>query len=146
MRHAEFRTLDSVGAADVILPSQYFGAVRDGAMCGERRLMLAVLADAINVLQDRDPMVTARGRQAFAEAAEWVITTGDRYLFSFDSVCDGLNIASEVLRERLSSLALRHESVAWVGPRHLRLHGLNRMQHMVANRVRREAQRPVSQR
>jgi hypothetical protein len=108
----------------------------EGALCSELRLMLAVLADAINVLQDRDPMATARKRKAFAEAAEWVTTRGNGYLFSFDTVCDALNIAPELLRERLSGLALRHGSTGWDGPRHLSLHGLNRMLHMMANRER----------
>ena len=43
----------------VILPSQYFGGMFDGALCSEQRLMLAVLADAINILQDKDSMATA---------------------------------------------------------------------------------------
>jgi hypothetical protein len=136
MQNAEFRTLDSMAASDVLLPIQYFGRLFEGALCSELRLMLAVLADAINVLQDRDPMATARKRKAFAEAAEWVTTRGNGYLFSFDTVCDALNIAPELLRERLGDLALRHGSTGWGGPRHLRLHGLNRMLHMMANRER----------
>jgi hypothetical protein len=136
MQDAEFRTLDSMGASDVILPSQYFGTMGNCALCSEQRLMLAVLADAINVLQDRDPLATARKRKAFAEAAEWVTTRGNGYLFSFDTVCDALNIAPELLRERLSGAALMHGSTGWDGPRHLSLHGLNRMLHMMATRER----------
>jgi hypothetical protein len=120
----------------VILPSQYFGGMFDGALCSEQRLMLAVLADAINILQDEDSMATARRRKAFAEAAEWVIMKGTHDLFSFDTVCDALKIAPELLRERLSGLTLRHGSTGWDGPRHLSLHGLNRMLHMMANRER----------
>jgi hypothetical protein len=110
MPNGEFRTLDSMGASDVLLPIQYFGAMGDGGLRSEQRLMLAVLADAINVLQDRNPMATADKRKAFAEAVEWVTTRGNSYLFSFDTVCDALNIVSELLRERLSGLALRHGS------------------------------------
>jgi len=55
---------------------------------------------------------------------------------SFDSVCDALGIAAEMLRRRLGGLALRHGSAGWEGPRHLRLHGLSRTQHMTANPVR----------
>jgi hypothetical protein len=69
----------------VILRSQYFDAIGDGALCSEQRLMLAVLADAINILQHRNPMATARRRKAFAEAAEWVIMKGTHDLFSFDT-------------------------------------------------------------
>jgi hypothetical protein len=39
------------GLSDIILPSQYFGAMGSGGLCSEQRLMLAVLVDAINVLQ-----------------------------------------------------------------------------------------------
>jgi hypothetical protein len=136
MQNAEFTTLDSMCASDVLLPIQYFGAMGDGGLRSEQRLMSAVLADAINVLQDRNPMATVRKRKAFAEAAEWVTTRGNGYLFSFDTVCDALNIAPEFLRERLCDLALSHGSTGWDGPRHLRLHGLNRMLHMMAKRER----------
>jgi hypothetical protein len=139
MQNAEFRTLDSMGVSEVLLPSQYFDAIRGGAMCSEQRLILAVLVDAINVLQDRDPMAGARKRHAFAEAAKWVATKGNRYLFSFDSVCDALNIEPETLRERIG---LAHGSTDLEWPRHLRLHGLSRTQRMRADRVREKRSSP----
>ena len=51
MQNMEFRTLDSMDVEDVLLPSQYFDAIRGGALCSEQRLILAVLVDAINVLR-----------------------------------------------------------------------------------------------
>jgi len=79
MEHAN-REIEETGELSngVILPSQYFGTMSNCALCSEQRLMLAVLADAINVLQDRDPLATASKRKAFAEAAEWVITRETR--------------------------------------------------------------------
>jgi hypothetical protein len=77
-----------------------------------------------------------------AAAIGWVTTRGNGYLFSFDTVCDALNIAPELLRERLCDLALRHGSTGWDGPRHLRLHGLNRMLHMMAKRERQKHSAP----
>ncbi|MBV8774721.1 MAG: hypothetical protein JO166_20670 [Deltaproteobacteria bacterium] len=69
---------DSVSQMDIILPSQYFGALGSLGMSSEQRLMLAVLVDAINVLQS--PRVgNARKRRAFAEAAQWVNTTGTQF-------------------------------------------------------------------
>ena len=48
---ATMRTDDILSQADIILPSQYFGSVGSVGLSGEQRLMLAVLVDAINVLQ-----------------------------------------------------------------------------------------------
>src|ERR1700719_4479722 len=96
---------DSLALTDVILPSQFFGAMGGGGLCSEQRLMLAVLVDAINILQGWNRMGSARKRRAFAEAAQWVITKGTHYPFSFDSVCDALGIDPEVLRARLAAAA-----------------------------------------
>jgi hypothetical protein len=133
MQDAGFRTSD---APDVVLPSQYFGAKGGGALCGEQRLMLAVLVDAINILQGRGPMAGARRRRILGEAAEWVIMKGTRYPFSFDSVCDALNIVPEWLRGQLCDVALRHGPIGWERPRRLRLRGSSRSRRMTPNRVR----------
>jgi hypothetical protein len=92
---------DILSQADIILPSQYFGSVGSVGLSGEQRLMLAVLIDAINVLQSWHGGGSARKRRNFAEAAQWVNTRGTSYPFSFDSVCDALEIDSELLRSRL---------------------------------------------
>jgi hypothetical protein len=52
--------------ADIILPSQYFGAIGSVGLSGEQRLMLAVLVDAINVLQSWQGGGSARKRRNFA--------------------------------------------------------------------------------
>src|ERR1700757_2418200 len=96
---------DVVSQVDIILPSQYFDAIGSVGMSSEQRLMLAVLVDAINVLQARR-VGNARKRQAFAEAAKWVNSAGTNFPFSFDSVCDALEIDSDVLRSRLRGLTL----------------------------------------
>jgi len=58
---------DSLALTDVILPSQFFGAMGGGGLCSEQRLMLAVLVDAINILQGWNRMGSARKRRAFAD-------------------------------------------------------------------------------
>lgn len=128
---------DSLALTDVILPSQFFGAMGGGGLCSEQRLMLAVLVDAINILQGWNRMGSARKRRAFAEAAQWVITKGTNYPFSFDSVCDALGIDPEILRVRLSGLTMGHGATDRLGVGRLRLKELSRAQHMTANRVRR---------
>ena len=127
---------DGLGLTDIILPSQYFGAMGGGGLCSEQRLMLAVLVDAINILQGWHRLGSARKRRAFAEAAQWVNTRGTGYPFSFDSICDALGIDPAILRDRLSALTMGHGS-SQPGLGRLRLKESSRAQHMTANRVRR---------
>ena len=145
MQNAELtlRTDDILSQADIILPSQYFGALGSSGLSGEQRLMLAVLVDAINVLQSWRGGSSARKRRNFAEAAQWVNTPGTSYPFSFDSVCDALEIESELLRSRLRVLTVRSANSARRPPlARLRLKELSRAQHLTANRLRRREQVP----
>jgi hypothetical protein len=128
---------DALSQMDVILPSQYFGALGSVGLSSEQRLMLAVLVDAINVLQGWQRVGSARKRRAFAEAAQWVNTSGTSYPFSFDSVCDALEIDPNVLRSRLRSLTLGLVNSGNSMGR-LRLKELSRSQHISANRIRRK--------
>ncbi|MGH8011466.1 MAG: hypothetical protein ACREQ4_03055 [Candidatus Binataceae bacterium] len=128
---------DSLGFTDVILPSQFFTAMGSGGLCSEQRLMLAVLVDAINILQGWQRLGNARKRRAFAEAGQWVNTRGTGYPFSFDSVCDALSINPEILRERLSGLVMGRLTGDGHTLGRLRLKESSRAQHMTANRVRR---------
>jgi len=102
----EREALDSMAATDVILPSQFFGAMGGGGLCSEQRLMLAVLVDAINILQGWNRLGSVRKRRAFAEASQWIITRGTHHPFAFDSVCDALGIDPAMLRGRLNGLAI----------------------------------------
>lgn len=144
MQHQPSRTCseDTLSQADIMLPSQYFASVGSAGLSGEKRLMLAVLIDAINVLQSWKGTGNPRKRREFAEAAQWVITHGTHHPFSFDSVCDALEIDSEVVRSRLSGLAVRPaNSARRPALGHLRLKELSRAQHMTSNRPPRRERR-----
>src|SRR5260370_27907761 len=67
---------DSFTASDLILPSQFFELVGKSRFTSEQRLMLAVLADAINILQDWRGAVSARQPRLFFEAARWGVARG----------------------------------------------------------------------
>ncbi len=87
---------------DVLLPAQFFAAFRRaGGLERERLLMLAVLEDAIDCYQKfahaRDP----RGAQMFEEAREWVSSTDRSWLFSFENICDTLEINADYVRRGL---------------------------------------------
>jgi len=88
---------------DVLLPAQFFAAFRRlGGLDRERLLMLAVLEDAIDCFQKYAFAKDPRGRQLFAEAAEWVDSFDKGWLFSFENICDTLEIAPGYVRRGLS--------------------------------------------
>ena len=96
---------------DVLLPAQYFAAFRRaGGLERERLLMLAVLEDAIDCYQkfahSRDP----RGVQMFEESGEWVRSTDRSWLFSFENICDTLEINAEYVRRGLREWRERNQS------------------------------------
>src|SRR5260370_17766991 len=92
---------------DVILPSQFFESVGARTFSSEQRLMLAILADAINVLGSADSS-NLRKRNSFKEASSWVIANGITSPLSFDHVCDALGINADSLRMRLSMFVSEH--------------------------------------
>jgi hypothetical protein len=136
--------IDTLSQIDIILPTQYFAALGSVGLSSEQRLMLAVLVDAINVLQGWQRVGSARRRRAFAEAAQWVNTRGTNYPFSFDSVCDALEMDSDALRSRLRGLTMGLASSARRSMGRLRLKELSRTQHMSTNRLRRREVRGLS--
>ena len=138
----EIEATDSAGLTDVmlpnqLLPNQFFGALGSGGLCSEQRLMLAVLVDAINILQGWNRMSRAHKRRTFADAAQWVLMQGTNYPFSFDNVCDALNIDPEMLRQRLRGLARGHGATDRLGVGILAVKRLSGAQNMTATRVSR---------
>ena len=123
---------------DAILPSQFFELVGAQTFSSEQRLMLAVLADAINVLGDSRVSPNRRKRKSFNEASSWVFANGSiTSPLSFDHVCDALGVDADSLRRRLSELVSGHGGTLL----RLRLKEGGRMQCMKVNRVRRRTRR-----
>jgi hypothetical protein len=124
------------GDADTILPCQFFDGIGRKSLSAEQRLMLAVLVDAINVLQGWHRHTSARKRRDFAEAGIWVTSPGDAP-FSFDNICDALNINPHMLRERVAGLVMGLAGQdQFGGSRAMRLRNTSRQQHLTPNRVR----------
>jgi hypothetical protein len=126
---------DILSQADIILPSQYFESIGCVGLSGERRLMLVVLADAINVLQSWQGDSSARQHRNFADTAQWVNIRRTAHPFSFDNVCAALEIDSELLRSRLRILTVRSANSARCSAiANLRLRELSRSQHITVSR------------
>jgi hypothetical protein len=122
---------------DVILRSQFFEMAGTRSLSSEQRLMLAVLADAINIVQDFHNAQTTSKRNVFAEAWNWIFTKGVSCPLSFENVADALGIDAEALRWRLQALVNADPSAGRAQPLRLRLKEASRVQRLTVNRVRR---------
>jgi hypothetical protein len=87
---------------DTLLPSQYFAIVkRKGAHEPERRLVAALLQDAVECFQKHLRARDEKARQLFVDAEEWICSEDRSWPFSFENVCDLLQINPGYLRRGL---------------------------------------------
>jgi hypothetical protein len=79
----------------------------------ERRLMAAILEDAVSCLS-RDPRNWARHHQkSAAEAESWINTEGEEdWIFSFTNVCETLGLDPDYMRRGLHRWTATNRSAA----------------------------------
>ena len=80
---------------DILLPVQF--ADHDTNQ-GEKRLMLAVLEEAVATFQRNTHAKTRRGQRLFREAEEWIQSEDVSWTFAFENVCHTLGLDPEYLR------------------------------------------------
>ena len=87
---------------DIFLPSQFYGT---GGLSrkleGEKRLMIAILKDAVECLEKYRGARSSAGRSHYENAIEWVKDTDTEWLFSFTNICDLLGFDPDYMREVL---------------------------------------------
>ena len=87
---------------DTLLPSQYFDRIRRRASFdGERRLMVAILEDAVEVYRKQAGATDRKRRQLFDDAEAWIESGDTKWIFSFENICDVLGIHAAYLRRGL---------------------------------------------
>ena len=87
---------------DTLVAAQYFGNLRRKTLLDpEKRLMLAILEDAINCYQDHLLSQHSRARRLFTEAEEWILDKGSDWIFSFRNICETLGFNPEYVRQGL---------------------------------------------
>ncbi len=87
---------------DTLLPSQYYAALKRKATHEpERRLAIAVLQDAVDCFQKHLRARDRKARQLFVEAEEWISSEDRSWPFSFENICDLLQINAAYLRRGL---------------------------------------------
>lgn len=104
---------------DVLIPAQYFGTLRSKTeLEPEKRLMLAVLEDAVHCFQDNVSPQSGTKKKGFEEAEEWFLKEGDDWVFSFENICEVLGFNPEYVRQGLlrwkeQRLTKQHNAEAW---------------------------------
>ncbi|MGH9365842.1 MAG: hypothetical protein ACRD1B_11360 [Thermoanaerobaculia bacterium] len=87
---------------EVVMPSQFYGKGGiDASLQPEKRLMLAVLEDAVGTFQK---YVWARdriGQKLLAEVEEWFASEDLDWPYSFINVCNALDLEADFLRDGL---------------------------------------------
>jgi hypothetical protein len=68
---------------------------------GARRLLLAVLQEAIGTFQRHAAARDRQGRAAFTEVDAWFASEETEWVFSFVSICDALGIDGTYVRAGL---------------------------------------------
>ena len=84
---------------ETILPSQFFDRFQiDASLQPEKRLMLAVLEDAVGTFQKHVTSSTRRGQRLFAEAEEWFAAPATEWPFGFERICEALGLEAAYIR------------------------------------------------
>jgi hypothetical protein len=80
---------------------EHGGGRRDGGLSSEKRLMIAVLRNALECYQQHLLSNDHLGRELFLEAAAWIQSTSRDGLFSFEGIAEQLDIDPGYLRRQL---------------------------------------------
>ena len=87
---------------DVFLPAQFYGSAGlSRKLDGEKRLMIAVLKDAVECLDKYRGSRSSAGQCEYQSAVKWVEDTDTEWHFSFTNICDLLGFDPDYLREVL---------------------------------------------
>ena len=88
---------------DTLVPAQYFDRIgADLAYQPEKRLMLAVLEEAIATFQRHVSSSTPRSMRLVQDVEEWAEATENDWPYSFENICAALDIESEYLRKGMA--------------------------------------------
>ena len=87
---------------DTLMPEQYLETFRRKLhLEPEKKLLLAVLEDAIACFQKYLFARDGKGKILFQEAEEWILAQDSDWLFSFDNLCEMLGFEPSYLRDGL---------------------------------------------
>jgi hypothetical protein len=101
-RHQAEERLNDLFEPDVLLPIQYFAALkRKRFSSGEHRLLIAIMQDAVECFQKHIHARDSKRRQLYLDAESWIAADDYMGTFSFNNVCDLLGMSPDYLRQGL---------------------------------------------
>jgi hypothetical protein len=68
---------------------------------GEKELMMAVLQDAVECFQTYVLATKPREKRLFQEAEDWILEKNSYWFFSFENICDTLQLHPDYIRQGL---------------------------------------------
>ncbi len=87
---------------DILIEPQFQSTYRRRYHLGpEHVLMLAVLQDAVTCYQEHVLATCRRKQSMHRDAEEWILSSDQSYLFSFENVCEALGYNADYLRRGL---------------------------------------------
>jgi hypothetical protein len=109
---------------DAILPAQFYAMFKCSQYKEpERRLMVAVLEDAVSCLSMNPRECNLRQRRQYEEAKQWVtVEEESEWIFSFRNICEVLGMDPSYLRRglirQITSNRSRRSSIVGAAGRH----------------------------
>src|SRR5258705_12868003 len=89
---------------DTLLPDQYLDTYRRKLhLEPEKKLMLAILEDAIACFQKYVFAKDAKGKALFQEAEYWIQQVAGESVFAFDSIFERLGLSPDYIRRGLAT-------------------------------------------
>jgi hypothetical protein len=108
--------------AETMLPGQFSPGFRIGAdIQPEKRLMLAVLEEAVSTFQNHGLDERGHGRRLFADAEAWFASGDTQWAYSFLNICNALGLESSSLRAGLGQWRDRQRQRTRAGERAARV-------------------------
>lgn len=95
---------------ETVMPAQLFDAAIGANLQPEKRLMLAVLEDAVALYQRHLLSTRPHERQDFDETTAWIWSEDRMWPFSFLNVCDHLDLNADRIRGGLTGWAERRRA------------------------------------
>lgn len=100
MNHAEKSV--SLMQLDTLVPYQYLETTkRKVPLEAEKRLMLAVLEDAIFCFQKYCDARSRKEQRLFSDSEAWIVECGDGWIFSFENICETIGLDPNYMRRGL---------------------------------------------
>jgi hypothetical protein len=84
---------------DTLMASEYYDRLRPSSdLDPSKRLMLAILRDAIVNFQENALAKNGRKKHLFREAKDWIFDEEANWVFSFENICEVLGLDADYVR------------------------------------------------